>query len=292
MIYVSSACSRENTIFKAVKELAEKGFRNIELTGGTRYYEGYEKDLITLKEKYNLHYLLHNYFPPPKTDFVVNLASLDDQIFQQSLDHLKKALKLSQKLNLAKFGFHAGFFVDIPPENIGGRIAQRTIRDRAQAMNRFCEGYKILQQEAEGIELYIENNVYSSSNYSVYQEHLPFMLLCGKDINELKKKINFKLLLDVGHLFVTSCTIKLDFYKEFHALATISDYIHVSDNDGLHDTNQAIDPEGEIFKLLSQIELHDKIITLEIYESPDAIRESLNLLNILINRSKKSKHSG
>ena len=289
MIYVSSACSRKDTIFNAVKELAEQGFSNIELTGGTRYYEGYEEDLSILKERYNLHFLLHNYFPPPKTDFVVNLASLDDQIYRQSLDHLKKSIKLSQKLNLAKFGFHAGFFIDIPPQNIGGKIAQRQIRDRAQAMNRFCEGYALLQQEAEGMELYIENNVYSFSNYSVYQERPPFMLLCEKDMTELKERINFKLLLDVGHLFVTSRTLKLDFHKEFHAIAAMSDYIHVSDNDGLHDTNQGIDPEGEIFELLGQIDLHDKIITLEIYESPDTILESLNLLNLLIKNRKQMR---
>ncbi len=49
MIYVSSSCSKQKSIHAAVLELAEKGFRNIELSGGTEYYLGYEKDLSELK---------------------------------------------------------------------------------------------------------------------------------------------------------------------------------------------------------------------------------------------------
>ncbi len=66
MIYVSSSCIRHKKIKDSVKELAENGFQNIELSGGTQYYNNIESDLLKLKEKYNLNYRCHNYFPPPK----------------------------------------------------------------------------------------------------------------------------------------------------------------------------------------------------------------------------------
>ena len=49
MIYVSSACSSQKKFGDAVQELIDNGFTNIELTGGTEYYDKYEQDLIRLK---------------------------------------------------------------------------------------------------------------------------------------------------------------------------------------------------------------------------------------------------
>jgi len=281
MIFVSSACSKKKYVGEAVEELASNAFYNIELSGGTRYYEGYENDLVLLKEKYDLQYLLHNYFPPPKDDFVINLASSDNTIYQQSLDQLKRALELSHRLKLKKFGFHAGFLVDISLHNIGKKLNAGNINNRERAINRFCEGYLELQQEAGGIELYIENNVYSASNYKVFGDCKPFMLLSKEDFTELRKLIQFKLLLDIGHLFVSSQTLMLDFQSELQSLVLNSDYLHFSDNDGKHDLNMSFDQTSHIGKQLQSVDLIDKTITLEIYQGLAATRQSLINISIL-----------
>jgi len=91
MIYVSSACSKQNLIGPAIKELADQGYRNIELSGGTRYYKDYESDLLDLKKKYSLNFLIHNYFPPPKEPFILNLASLDTDVYEKKFKSLKKS---------------------------------------------------------------------------------------------------------------------------------------------------------------------------------------------------------
>jgi sugar phosphate isomerase/epimerase len=75
----------------------------------TQLYDDLLNDLLELKAKYNLTYRCHNYFPPPPKSFVLNLASLDDDIFQMSMDHAKKALELSESLGADKYGLHAGF---------------------------------------------------------------------------------------------------------------------------------------------------------------------------------------
>ena len=84
MIYVSSACVRSKIIKNSVEILALNGVNNIELTGGTKFYDNIELDILELKEKYNLNLLLHNYFPPPNTPFMLNLASLDNDIYKKS----------------------------------------------------------------------------------------------------------------------------------------------------------------------------------------------------------------
>lgn len=51
MIYISSSCVKNKTIKESVQELVDSGFKNIELSGGTEYYDGFEDDLLKLKKK-------------------------------------------------------------------------------------------------------------------------------------------------------------------------------------------------------------------------------------------------
>ena len=111
MIYLSSACSSNKKIGDAIREIARLGFKNIELTGGTQYYDEYETDLLRLQDKYHLNYLVHNYFPPPQEPFVLNLASPNPEIYQKSLQHCYNAIALAKKLGAKQLGFHAGFFI-------------------------------------------------------------------------------------------------------------------------------------------------------------------------------------
>jgi len=135
MIYVSSACSEQSFIGAAVKELAGHGFKNIELSGGTRYYDGCESDLIELQKKYDLNFLIHNYFPPPKDPFILNLASLDRGIYEKSLQHLQKALRLTRRLGGKQFGFHGGFFVDRPVDEIGKKFGKSNLYNKFELPN-------------------------------------------------------------------------------------------------------------------------------------------------------------
>lgn len=62
MIYVSSSCVRQRYIAEAVEALAKNGVCNIELSGGTEYYEDLIRDLRSLKQTYGLNYACHAYF--------------------------------------------------------------------------------------------------------------------------------------------------------------------------------------------------------------------------------------
>lgn len=262
-----------------MKELAAKGFRNIELTGGTRYYEHWQKDLLELKEKYNLNYLVHNYFPPPQAPFILNLASLDPDIYQKSIDHLNQALDLTRRLGAPRFGFHAGFLVDRPVAEIGKPFGKSKVNNRKQAFAQFIQGVTLLKNRFPDIQLYIENNCYSQSNYAVYGQTRPFMLLDAWDCHEMKNLTGLDLLLDVGHLKVSTSTLDLDFEKEFNTLFNRTDYIHISDNDGYHDQNLGLSQGCEMFDLLAAENWAGKTITLEIYQGMDILMQTHDLVS-------------
>jgi len=282
MIYVSSSCSKQKRIGPAILELAEHGFRNIELSGGTEYYEGYEEDLFSLKEKYNLNYLAHNYFPPPKKDFVLNLASLNDSIFEKSLAQLRKAIQLSHLLGADKFGFHAGFYVNISLAEIGKAISESRLSNTKQVHERFCSGFNLIKSEAKGIEIYVENNVYSNTNFNIYGQQNPFMLASPEEYRKLKQHIDFKLLLDVAHLYVSSHTLGFDFNTNFDRMIMETDYVHLSNNDGCHDQNANFAAGSKLLNKVKKKHLKDKTITLEIYTGLNSLRESFDLIATLV----------
>ena len=279
MIYISSACVKHKKIKDSVHELAENGFKNIELSGGTEYYENFESDLLDLKNKYNLNYLCHNYFPPPKTPFVLNLASLNDETFEMSFNHLQKVIRLSEELGAAKFGFHAGFFIDIKLNEIGKKLSKDNLFDEKKAVKRFCNAFEIIKKDAKNLSLFIENNVFSKSNAITYDGEKPFMMTSFSDYKSLKKKIDFNLLLDVAHLKVSVKTMGLNWEDEFKNMMSVSSYIHVSDNDGFHDLNNELCKKSDLLSMLKEINTTDKDFTLEIYDGIEAIKKSHTVLS-------------
>ena len=76
-IFVSSAALKNHSISK-VSSKFKMHIENIEFSGGV--YEGnILKKLNKVKKQQNI--LIHNYFPRPKKDFVLNLASENKNYF-------------------------------------------------------------------------------------------------------------------------------------------------------------------------------------------------------------------
>lgn len=279
MIYISTSCVKHRKIKDSIEELASNGFKNIELSGGTEYYENFEHDLLELKEKYSLNYRCHNYFPPPKRPFVLNLASLNDEIFQMSFDHLEKAISLSNRLGADKFAFHSGFFIDIRLSEIGKKLSRDKLFDKEESLERFCNAYDIIKRKAKNVSLFIENNVFSKTNADTYDGKNPFMMTNFDEYKSLKEKINFNLLLDVAHLKVSAKTLGLDWKEEFENMMSVSNYIHVSDNDGFHDLNNQLTKSSSLLSMLKRSDTKNKDFTLEVYDEISAIKRSYVVLS-------------
>ena len=278
MIYISTSCVKHKKIKDSVQELAKNGFQNIELSGGTELYENFENDLLELKDKYDLNYLCHNYFPPPREHFVLNLASLNDDNFNMSFNKLKEVISLSKRLGAEKFGFHAGFFINIRLNEIGKKLSRDDLFDQEKSVIRFCEAFKILQKESKGVDLYIENNVFSKTNFEAYNGDNPFMMTNFSEYQSLREKIDFNLLLDVAHLKVSAKTLRLDWEEEFENMISVSSYLHVSDNDRCHDLNNKLKKSSSLLSMLKQSDTKNKDFTLEVYDEMYAIKKSHEIL--------------
>ena len=279
MIYISTSCIKSEFISEAVLFLAENNIFNIELSGGTKYYDGFENDLIDLKRKYKLNYIIHNYFPPPEQDFVINLSSLNDDIYNKSIYHFKRAINLAGQLDIDKIGLHAGFLIDPSVSEIGKPIKKKIINNREQGIKRFVAAYKMLKEHTN-IEIYVENNVVSLSNFENFGAN-PLLFTCYDEYKEMQEQLSFPYILDVAHLKVSSNTLSLDFDAELNKLLPNCNYLHLSDNDGKHDENLLLKENSNLLNKLSQFDLKNKIITLEIYENFDAIMQTHKLINQL-----------
>ena len=108
------------------------------------------------------------------------------------------------------------------------------------------------------------------------------MLLNYQDYEELKSFINFKLLLDLAHLKVSINTLQLNSNEEFDNMMNESDYLHISENDGVHDQNKGFTEDSDLFELLKRYDLKDKIITIEVYHTIETIIQSRDILASII----------
>lgn len=283
MIYVSSSCVKKEFIKDSIAELSANGINHIELSGGTKPYSELESDLMHAKQN-GAELLVHNYFPPPVTPFVLNLASVNKETRQASLDHCKRAIELSSKLGAQKFGMHAGFLLDISVNDIGKKLSPDKLVEEEKAYDIFCESYReLLKFSDDRVKLYVENNVLSAENYETFGGKNPLMLTDAESYARLAEMIGFNLLLDAAHLKVSCNSLSLDFQQQLNQLFELSDYIHLSDNDGLRDNNRPIEKDGQMIIALSQLNgWTEKSVTLEIYDDMESIKDSLNVIKQLV----------
>ena len=158
----------------------------------------------------------------------------------------------------------------------------RKLFNRNDAIDRFCNTIYELNQISNGIKIHIENNVYSISNFSNYKNN-PFLFTNYSDLQDLYHNVKFPIILDIAHLKVSCNTLKLDFKDNFKKLLNISNYIHLSDNDGTHDSKLSLKVNSDLIKILEKFDFNGKIITLEVYEKLNKIKSSYNLVKRIIN---------
>lgn len=281
MIYVSSACVKRQKIDEVVSELAINGIRNIELSGGTIFYKGLENDLNKLKKKYDLKYACHAYFPPPKTDFVVNLASCNDEIYNRSITHYEECIEFMKRIHCNVLSIHAGYLVEINTNQIGKKLNSQLIYPEDEAYDRFCYAYRYISDicKKNSIVMYLENNVLSEENYKSFGMNNYLMMTDYESIMKMRRKIEFNLLLDLGHLHVSTKTLNLNFAEQCNLLKEYVKWIHISQNNGCIDEHKPLCPDSEILVEYENIKQSDIDVTLETVGSINEIISSANLLS-------------
>lgn len=280
MIYISSSCIRESNIAEIIRRLARKGIHNIELSGGTEYYDALEHELKELKMSYQLQYACHAYFPPPKVPFVANLASCNDRIYRRSIEHYERCIEMMKRLDSKTLSIHAGFLVEINEDEVGKRLSRRVVYDEKEACDRFCNAFHYISQlcAACDIELFLENNVLNSENYKAFGHHNYMMMTDYQSIMEMRERLDFDLLLDLGHLYVSTRTLDKNFQEECKKLRKYVRWIHLSDNNGIIDAHQPFRAKSKILEAFYELGIPDVNVTLETVGSIDEILRSMELV--------------
>lgn len=253
MIYISTGLF-ENKASQTAKKFIKKKIYNIELSAG-RYEKNYINSLKLLNKDKKISLAVHNYFPTPKKPFVFNLASLDDKIFKLSFKHAKKAIKLAKTLGGKYYSFHAGFLLDPKINSLGKKLYSNKIYPRKLCIRRFINRVNLLAKYAarQNIEILIENNVINKKNINNFNLNPLLMTNAPEAVKIMRKtKKNVNLLIDVGHLKVSS---KTENFNKIKYLKKVNKWIkgyHLSDNNGIEDQNNKLKKNSWFWKYLKK----------------------------------------
>ena len=218
--------------------LADAGINGIELSGG-QHAVGLVDRLAALRDR--VVFQVHNYFPPPAVPFVLNMGSLDEETGQRSLAHVERALECCVAVGADRYSFHAGFLLDPHVNELGQRIQSRQLFDRDECIAAFVGRVCSIATSAAGmgVSVMVENNVLSARNAAEFQGN-PLLMCDPDECHQIMKQMpnNVGLLIDVAHLKVSAQTLGFDPAVMFEKCNEWIVGYHLSDNDGLEDSNR------------------------------------------------------
>ena len=237
-IYVSTSCLiNEYSFLQVLNIYNELGIRNVELG----VFTDHNVDVVNLLKQYNFNYIVHHYFPPAKESFIINLASQNNKILQKSIEQIIKSIDYCNDCNIKIFSFHAGFRVD-PDINL--KFNLNNITEYQTSFNTFKESVLKINDYAEkkDVKVAIENNVLSK--YNLVDGRNKLLLMCEawefeKLFQEIKLE-NLGILLDLGHLKVTSNILKFNANNFIEDLKSKIFLVHIHENNGEVDEHKCI----------------------------------------------------
>ena len=281
MTMIVSSCAFETNNVVEMIQLASENNLTLEFSSGIKYTPNLEEIFLNAK----IPRFLHNYFPPPKIPFVINLASADEVIRRLSINHCLNGLMLAKSTGSNFFSAHAGFCIDVEPKFLGNPFPKDDAYDRFQNMDLFIDSIEEIISFAEdkGMIFCIENNVVSQFNISSEGKN-PF--LCG-DPDEILYVLNhfnskhLALLLDTGHLKVSAKSLGFDLISSTEKLFDKIYAVHHNENDALTDTNMPLDKNYWFSKFMPSLNdqifhvLEVKNISLSLIKSQIKLLESM-----------------
>jgi len=276
-LYVSTSCLQgKGDVFDILDTYLKAGITNVELGTGKQPVA-----MLSNIKNYACNFVVHHYFPPPRDAFIVNLASQDKKLLARSRKQIKASIEFCHRYHSKLFTFHAGFRAD--PDSTFRFPAKGPIAPYQKAFNTFVESVKEINAYAEmrGVKLAIENNVLSENNFLEGKNQ--FLLLCEAiEFEQLWDQIqtsNVGLLLDIGHLKVTSTSLKYDKHAFIEKVKHKIFALHINDNNGRTDSHTAITKESWCLEILRRNNFMNIPIILE--SSNDTIEQIVEQIRLI-----------
>lgn len=221
-------------------ELSGLGFKRIELTGNFKYCPDIGSEIQRVKFEKKLDFLFHNYLPFFKDEFVLNLASGDPYIELQSLNLIKHSITLLKEMKVELFTIHPGFRNDLLPEKKDGCFIIKTgpsfskdnfYKNCNYILNNFVDGSFNI-----AFENFFPLKIDDPFSFISTPEDIEFFL------NYFEKNKNVGILLDLGHINISSKTLNYDKFsflkKIFKKYGEKIFEIHLSGNNGVNDLHE------------------------------------------------------
>lgn len=243
MLFLSSTAFERNILTPdGVPDVA--GFPAVELSGGLPLTPA---EIAMALERLRGHgvadILVHNYFPPPPTPFVLNFATADQTLLARCFVLADNALRLCSAVGAPYYSFHPGYRRDGRERPDGHFEFFGSPRSMADTLACFHDNFPALHRIAEtyGIRLAVENlfptraEVTSLANTMEEMEAL---------IAPLPGDVG--LLLDLGHLAVSSTILGFD--RHVYLQRLLAHYgdrlfeVHLSGNHGETDAHLPLVP--------------------------------------------------
>jgi sugar phosphate isomerase/epimerase len=286
--YLSSSCFRNSSVEEAINECISLNVNHVEMSAPHKYQNNQELSVIfkNYLEK-GIKFNIHNYFPPQKKNFVLNIASDKEEVRENCNSLVTSTLDLCEVSKSKVYAIHAGYLSNASGINNGFFEFEKkklsydlAIENSASFLNKINDKFSKTKTK-----LAVENLFPAVSK--------KLSLFCNlSEIKELMQKLpsSVGLLLDFGHLNVTSNIENFDkfkFLEEYIELFGDRIFeIHMSENNGLKDEHLPVLKGSWQLEALSMIKNfnlksdNEIVICLESRNAnKEEIKESLETIN-------------
>lgn len=208
--------------------------------------------------------LIHNYFPPPREAFVLNLASSAEVIRSRSVEFALAAIELSARVGAPFYSVHAGFITD--PTSFGKTSfifpKPTSAMESHRAMDRFVESLVTCVRRAKelGVGLLVENNVCTRELVDCLLLQTPSEF---RQLFQLLDSATLGVLMDTGHLRVSASTLGFDERAMIDAVGDRIGAFHVHANDGMTDAHLPLGQSDWVLGLLRRPEFAHTPVVIE-----------------------------
>jgi sugar phosphate isomerase/epimerase len=279
-IYISTTfIKNDSTLKDALLLLKDNGINFAEL-GSNHCYEG---DYSYLNE-YKINYLIHNYFPIPKKSFVLNIASLNDEIRKRSIVHVKTAIDFCKSISSLLYTFHPGFLSDPDfSSNCNANYDFVWKKDSIHIEN-YNKCKELMYDSLDGIIKYASSSKVKIAIETEGSFHKKDRLLMQRPEEYQEFMIKYSssdigINLNIGHLNLAANAFHFE-WTDFVDL--IQDYIvamELSHNDGLEDQHLPLQRDGWYWDLINDRRFKDTFKILEFRNTP--ISEIVNNIKLI-----------
>ncbi|MBS3909169.1 MAG: hypothetical protein KGZ93_06040 [Actinobacteria bacterium] len=288
MLYISTSSIQTNNIFEAIRQLLGIT-RNIELSGGCLYDDKLLQKLIKVKQQEGINFLVHGYFPPPPEHFILNFADTS----KKTRVFLTETMRYVKSLGIGYYSIHAGFKRTFDFEN---ELLFESGDKKVFLLENIESNIEWFVREFSDTKIAVENLYPNNRN-----KECCFMMHVDKIVLMMERFSQMYLLLDLGHLKVSSRLLGFDYLEAagllFEKYSDRIVEIHLSENDAINDSHFPIYSDSAqyaIIKRYAELIKRNKInVTIEArnYSSVQELLDSYLLVHdVLTKNSPSTEH--